>query len=222
MKLIKDLGMIYPTSKSKTQSRYGIYECSKCGNHEKKSTYNVKKRGTSLCNECSNKSRGDKNRKHGYRSERVYSVYTNMKSRCYNENSKSFKDYGAKGVVVCDEWVDNPQEFIEWAISNGYNNTLTIDRINPYGNYEPSNCRFVGKTVQSQNTRLLSSTNRSGYRGVSWNKAVKQWVVYINVDKKCIYLGKYDCKIDGAVSYNNYVIDNNLNHPLNKIQAETD
>jgi hypothetical protein len=145
-----------------------------------------------------------------------------MKSRCYNENSKSFKDYGAKGVVVCDEWVNNPQEFIEWAISNGYDDTLTIDRINPYGNYEPSNCRLVGKTVQSQNTRLISSTNRSGYRGVSWNKAVKQWVVYINVNKKCVYLGKYDCKADGAIAYNNYVIDNNLNHPLNKIKADTD
>lgn len=95
--------------------------------------------------------------KHGDRDARLYSVWKSMKKRCENQNCKSYKNYGKKGVSVCPEWHEYA-EFKRWALKNGYDETAphgacTIDRINPYGNYEPSNCRWVGMDVQAKNKR---------------------------------------------------------------------
>lgn len=80
-----------------------------------------------------------------------------MKKRCENTNHKDYKYYGALGVAVCDEWHDYTK-FKAWAMENGYDEnaprgSCTIDRINPCGNYEPSNCRWVGMDVQAKNKR---------------------------------------------------------------------
>ena len=87
-----------------------------------------------------------KNRKHGMSDTKIYSVYANIKDRCYNKNNQAYKSYGEKGIGVCDEWLDKDSGFInflEWANKSGYEEGLTIDRINPQGNYEPSNCRWI-------------------------------------------------------------------------------
>lgn len=96
-------------------------------------------------------------KKHGDRDARLYSVWKSMKKRCENPNTKSYKNYGAMGVKVCEEWHDY-SKFKAWAIENGYDETAkrgecTIDRINPYGNYEPENCRWVSMAVQNSNKR---------------------------------------------------------------------
>ena len=87
--------------------------------------------------------------------ERLYRVWISMRARCNNPNNKSFKYYGGKGVLVCDEWSDY-SVFKRWAENNGYDKNAkygdcTIDRINPNGNYEPSNCRWVDMATQNNN-----------------------------------------------------------------------
>ena len=99
------------------------------------------------------KSCGCLSHKHGQFGKRIYQTWADMKRRCYNPSNKSYKYYGALGVEVCQEWKENFIPFYEWAIANGYNDELTIDRINPYGNYEPSNCRWVTREEQVHNTR---------------------------------------------------------------------
>lgn len=96
--------------------------------------------------------------KHGDRDARLYAVWKGMKRRCENPNCKSYKWYGAKEVSVCDEWHDY-SVFREWAYANGYNRNAnygecTIDRIDPSGNYEPSNCRWVTMSEQAKNKRV--------------------------------------------------------------------
>lgn len=75
-----------------------------------------------------------------------------MKSRCYIPTSSNFIHYGGRGIRMCDEWLSNYDAFCEWSLRNGYNNSLSIDRIDNDGNYEPDNCRWVTRVVQQRNT----------------------------------------------------------------------
>jgi len=83
---------------------------------------------------------------------RLYRIWTNIKSRCYNKNVDAYKNYGGRGIKLCDEW-KNYIVFRKWSIENGYNDDLTIDRINNDGDYCPFNCRWVSRKIQSNNTR---------------------------------------------------------------------
>lgn len=91
------------------------------------------------------------NYKHGLRKTRLYRIYQNVISRCYNPNATHYKNYGVRGITVCDEWRRDFMSFYNWSMSNGYNDTLSIDRIDNDGNYEPSNCRWVDCRIQSLN-----------------------------------------------------------------------
>ena len=90
--------------------------------------------------------------------ERLHSVWHSMICRCYNKSTPSYKYYGLRGIVVCDEWRKSYKSFREWAYANGYDanapfGKCTIDRINVNGNYEPNNCRWVPMSVQAKNKR---------------------------------------------------------------------
>lgn len=77
--------------------------------------------------------------------ERLYRIWHNMKSRCYCKSFSRYKYYGGRGITVCEEWKNDFKAFRQWAIANGYQDDLQIDRIDNSGNYEPSNCRWVSK-----------------------------------------------------------------------------
>jgi len=89
---------------------------------------------------------------------RVYRIWQCMKKRCYNQNDENYYLYGGNGVKVCDEWLDS-DKFIQWALANGYNDTLEIDRIDPEKDYEPSNCRFITKRENAARKRKRGTAN---------------------------------------------------------------
>lgn len=89
----------------------------------------------------------------------LYGVWNTMKQRCYNPNNHKYKNYGERGIAVCSDWKNNFWSFYHWAISNGYQRGLTLDRINVNGNYEPSNCRWVNQKIQQNNRRNNYITN---------------------------------------------------------------
>lgn len=84
---------------------------------------------------------------------RLYNTWCNVKSRCCNENNPRFNDYGGRGISMCKEWLNDFSAFKNWSLGNGYNDSLTIDRIDVNGNYEPSNCRWITNQQQQLNRR---------------------------------------------------------------------
>lgn len=158
--------------------------------------------------------------KHGFsRTNNVhplYRVWLQMRCRCNNPNHKQFKDWGGRGVSVCDDWNDF-RFFAGWAISNGWEKGLLIDRVDNDGDYCPENCRFVESAKSICNQRLLKSTNTSGYRGVSFYKRTKMWQSRININGKKKHLGYFVSARLAALRYDVEAFILSDGRPLNFI-----
>ena len=116
--------------------------------------------------------------KHGLSGTRLYKIWKCMHMRCYNQNDEHYKDYGGRGIIICEVWKNNYINFYEWAINNGYNDNLTIDRIDVNGNYEPDNCRWT--TVQAQQNNKRSNVFLT-YNGET--HTIMEWANILGVDK---------------------------------------
>ena len=113
--------------------------------------------------------------------KRLRSIYNGMRLRCYNKNSVNYKYYGGKGVTICDEWLLSFENFFDWAINNGYNENLTIDRIDSEKEYSPDNCKWSTKKEQAYNRSMsvkLTLNGRTMY--------MTEWAEELGIDKKTL------------------------------------
>lgn len=135
-----------------------------CGNEKIIGKSDLTSGKTKSCG-CYHKEQCQKlNGKHYSGETKLYKVWEDMKRRCINPKHHAYKHYGDRGIVVCNEWREDFLQFKAWAISNGYKEGLSIDRINVNGNYEPSNCRWVTWNYQCRNRRnnvLLTYQNKT-------------------------------------------------------------
>ena len=205
-KLLKDLGMMYPTEKSIKKYRYALYECQYCGKEFEAGTSSVKRGHTKSCG-CL---RGDA---HGLSSSRFYGTWKGMLQRCTNPKGKDYKNYGGRGITVCEEWQD-VRNFVAWAEATYPNiEGYTLDRIDNGKGYSPENCTWSDKTTQALNKRI-GKNNTSGFVGINWYKGNGKWVAYISVNKVDINLGSFKTKEEAVQARDNYIIENNLPHKL--------
>lgn len=94
-----------------------------------------------------------RNGTHHQTKTRLFHIWMGMKARCQNPNSPAWENYGGRGIRVCGEWLSNFESFAKWAKAHGYDDSLSLDRINVNGNYDPSNCRWTTARQQARNTR---------------------------------------------------------------------
>lgn len=212
--LLEDLGMMYPNEKSKTKRKYGLYRCF-CGNIFKTMVQSVKSSRTQSCGCYHKKINIESSIKHGLSKHKIYIVWKSMMSRCNNIKHISYKDYGQRGITVCERWL-NVANFIE-DMYPSYIEGLTIDRENNDKGYSKDNCRWVNKSIQQRNKRKLQSNNTSGYRGVTFYKRDKKYKAQIQLKLKKIPIGKFNTALEAAKAYDQYVIDNNLEHTINGV-----
>ncbi|MDD2495407.1 MAG: hypothetical protein PHX40_04500 [Bacilli bacterium] len=156
---------------TKSGHTYFLCQC-ECNSEPKYvESYNLKSGHTQSCG-CLRYE--NKTITHGLTNTRLYRIYHLMKKRCYKkENNDDYKNYGGRGITICDEWLNKENGFINfynWAMVNGYQENLTIDRKDNDGNYEPDNCRWVTIKTQSNNRR---SNNLITIDGVTKN--ITQW-----------------------------------------------
>jgi hypothetical protein len=135
---------------------------------------------------------------HNQRHTQLYEVWKSIKQRCYNPKGQAYHNYGERGIKMCEEWLNNFQAFYDWSYANGYSpenqkdekNKLTIDRIDVNGNYEPSNCRWVTRKVQSSNMRTNKLITINGE-----THCIAEWCRIYNV-----YPSNYYKKINKGMS----------------------
>lgn len=131
---------------------------------------------------------GKSSGKHNLTNTRLYRIWTNMKTRCYNKNNKNYERWGARGIYVCDVWKDNFKNFYDWAMSSGYVDGLSIDRIDNSGPYCPENCRWATAGEQARNTR---NNKKITYGGITMCEG--EWADFLGIDRPtfCYRLKKY-------------------------------
>ena len=147
--------------------------------------------------------------RHGLSGERIYKIWLAIIGRCCGKGTKTYENYGAKGVSVCDHWKDSVHEFIKWSLSAGYADNLTIDRINTDKGYCPENCRWVDYTAQGINKRKRKGTS-SKYRGVSRGNKGDYWVACVGVNKKRICIGLFKTEDEANIARIGYLVKNEL------------
>ena len=131
------------------------------------------------CVRADNLGKNNTNYKHGMSHTRIHGIWATMKQRCTNPQNPKYKNYGGRGIKICDEWLNDSSNFIAWAMANGYSDDLSIDRIDVNGDYCPKNCRWATNTEQAFNrtdNRLIT------YMGET--KPLGKWVKQLGLNYK--------------------------------------
>lgn len=183
---------------NKNQQSIWLCKC-ECGNLKSIHGSSIKNGETKSCGCLQKEALRERSLTHGgtigRTCSKTYNTYRGMKSRCYREKDTRFYSYGAKGIKVCDRWLESFENFLEDMGERPEG--LTIERKDPTKNYEPSNCIWGDITEQNFNIGIKSN-NKTGRTGVKKSGNGQKWIAFIS--KSCIkyHLGTYDSYEEAA------------------------
>ena len=205
-RLIGDTFRKYPTETSTQKATYGLFECQYCGKEFETQVSSIHRGSTKSCGCLVGE-------KHGLATNKFYHIWSGIIRRCTNTKNKDYKNYGARGITVCEEWLDI-RNFVAWCEAThpsieGY----SIDRIDNDKGYSPENCRWANRLVQATNQRI-KYTNITGVSGVVWDVTRGKWRAQIRVNYINKNLGRYLTIEEAVHARDNYIIENNLPHKL--------
>lgn len=147
--------------------------------------------------------------------------YNDMMGRCYNSNHCNYKNYGGRGIQVCNEWSNDINAFVVWALENGYKKDLSLDRIDNDGNYTPLNCRWTTRRIQNINKKS-SVPSKTGFVGVCIHSSSYENHTYYygrvrDINGKILYTGMSKSLKEAVIMRNNFIIENRMDNELNVI-----
>lgn len=176
------LTVIAPHSCGERQMKY-ICQC-ECGNVKIIRSDSLLSGNTKSCGclkEEQNKINLTANHSHKQSGTRLYGIWQGIKERCYNKHDARYHRYGGRGITVCDEWKNDFKAFYDWAVNNGYDEKLTINRIDNDGNYQPNNCRWstVKEQCNNRETNIKITIGNS-------TRSLQEWCDIFEVDYKKI------------------------------------
>ena len=206
-KLIGETYMKKPTETSQRRYSFGLYECQYCNIEFEARTKDIKSGNTKSCG-CQ---KGGIT--HGRSNSRFYKTWTDMIRRCTNHKATGYKNYGARGITVCDEWLD-VTNFVAWC-EETYPNIkgYSLDRIDNDKGYSPDNCRWTDATTQNINQRIKKN-NTSGFVGIYWNNKNNNWRTCIHLNKVRYNIGSFKTIEEAVQARDNYIIENKFPHKL--------
>lgn len=177
-----------------------------CGNSHTALLNNVRYGVTKSCGCLLREVKRAERTTHGYCGHPLYAVHASMLYRCKNPKDTNYHRYGGRGISVCNEWEDR-DNFIRWALENGYKKGLQIDREDNNGNYCPENCRWVTPCINTHN-RNIKAKGKSGYLGVYFNRVSWAWKVTYNWESTT--KSGFGTALEAAVARNKFILESNL------------
>ena len=206
-KKFNNLTLLEDTTPEGSSYRRGLFLCV-CGNTKDMSYPNVKRGLSVSCGCLQFKHEGI----HGESGTVLHNRWKGMRARCLTKTHKHYDRYGGRGITICKEWEKFPA-FRDWAIANGFNENLEIERIDNDLGYSPSNCSWVTRSEQMLNRNKQSNTNFK-YIGVN-QISNGSWRAMLRSKGKQIHIGLFETEIDAVKARNDYITNNGLYNKLN-------